>query len=110
MSTFRPAIACLLATVMLTGAVAAPAAIARPTAEERYLSSYGEPPALDALAQEQYYSSYGTPEPQDSTSDGTAWLPIVLPAAAIVLVGAVLVVGRARHRARAGRVTARVAA
>ena len=44
---------------------------AAPSPEERYLNSYGSPPAADvstasAHAQEQYYSSYGTPDKAES--------------------------------------------
>jgi hypothetical protein len=114
-STIRPALACMLACAMLAAAIAAPAATARPTDQERYLSSYGAPPPLDdgtaaAQAQEQYYASYGPPAPQDHASDGIPWLPIVLPAVAVALAAVVVGTTRLRIRHRAGRRTARVAA
>jgi hypothetical protein len=113
-STIRPALACMLACAMLAAAIAAPAATASPTDQERYLSSYGAPPALDggtaaAQAQEQYYSSYGPLAPQDDASDGVPWLPIVLPAIAVALAAAVVGTTRLRRRDHAGRPAARVA-
>jgi hypothetical protein len=113
-STIRPALACVLACAMLASAIAVPAATARPTDQERYLSSYGAPPALDdgtsaAETQEQYYSSYGAPAPQDGASDGISWLPIVLPAVAVALTAVVVGTARLRRRHRAARPRARVA-
>jgi hypothetical protein len=113
-STIRPALSCVIACAMLASAIAVPAATARPIDQERYLSSYGPPAALDdgtsaAEVQEQYYSSYGAPAPRDGASDGIAWLPIVLPAAAFALTAVVVGSARLRRRHRAARPRARVA-
>jgi hypothetical protein len=88
MFTTRLAVACMLACGLL--AIAAPVVIAGPAPEERYLKSYGTPPALDAgaaaaQAQERYYASYGPPASQEEPSDGTPWLPIVLGSVAVVV-------------------------
>ena len=84
MSITRTAVACVLACGLL--AITAATAAAAPSPEERYLNSYGSPPAADvstasAQAQEQYYSSYGTPASHQQPSGETPWLPIALVSA-----------------------------
>ena len=93
---------CTLACVALMAAVAA-AAVARPTAQERYYGSFESSPAQ---AQAAYYSSYGEPEqlsvPQSpAPSDDTPWLAI-----AASIAGAILIAGAGAtqvHRLRLRR-------
>jgi hypothetical protein len=112
-SNIHPILARLLACAMLAFAIAAPAATAAPIDQERYLSSYGAPPALAdgtaaAEAQEDYYQSYAPPESR--AADGVPWLAIVLPATAVALVAAGAVgATRVRRRNRAARPRERVA-
>ena len=102
----RSAVACVLACGLLT--IAAPAAAAGPSPEERYLKSYGSPPAVNtstasALEQEQYYSSYGTPASHETTSGETPWLPIALVSIAIVVAAGAVGATRRRRRPHAVR-------
>jgi hypothetical protein len=115
----HPAIACALACALLVAALGGTAAarssthaaIAAPLAQERYYSSYGEPPqSASALAQERYYSSYGEPEPltvpqSPAPSDDTPWGSIAIALAIMLALAAARTPGL-RTRRRAGRVTA----
>ena len=96
----RTAVACVLACGLL--AITAATAAAAPSPEERYLNSYGSPPAADisttsAQAQEQYYSSYGTPASHQEPSGETPWLPIALVSLAVVVAAGAVAATR-RHR------------
>ena len=113
MLTTRSFISCVVAFALLASAVAAPAVIARPAPEERYLASYGAPPVTEdgtaaAEAAESYYSSYGPP--QDTTSGGADWLPTALFSVALVLAAIAAIVALRRRRFHTGRRrTARIA-
>jgi hypothetical protein len=92
---------CTLACVALMAAFSA-AAVARPTAQERYYGSFESSPAQSQAA---YYSSYGEPElsvPQSpAPSDDTPWLAI-----AASIAGAILIAGAGAtqvHRLRLRR-------
>ena len=103
----------LIVCALLASAIAAPAAIARPIDQERYLQSYGTAPALDdgtaaAKAQEDYYQSYGPP--QNGASDGIDWVPIIAPTVALALALGIAGAVGLRRRSRAGHPRARVAA
>jgi hypothetical protein len=102
----RPVISCVIACALLASAVTAPAVFAGPLDQERYLESYGAPPATDdgvaaAQAQESYYSSYGPP--QDTTSGGADWLPTALFSVALVLAAIAVIVALRRRRFHTGR-------
>ncbi len=108
----RPIVVCVMACALLASVVAAPAAIAGPLDQERYLESYGSPPATDdgaaaAQAQESYYSSYGSP--QNTSSGGADWLPTALFSVALVLAAIAIIVVLRRRRFHTGRRTARIA-
>jgi hypothetical protein len=108
----RPIVVCVMACALLASVVAAPAAIAGPLDQERYLESYGSPPATDdgaaaAQAQESYYSSYVSP--QNTTSGGADWLPTALFSVALVLAAIAIIVVLRRRRFHTGRRTARIA-
>ena len=103
--TTRTAVACVLACGLLA-ITAATAAAASP--EERYLNSYGSPPAADvsttsAQQQEQYYSSYGTPASHEMPSGETPWLPIALVSVAIVVAAGAVGATRRQRRLHAVR-------
>jgi len=93
---------CTLACVALMAGFTA-AAVAAPTAEERYYRSFDESPAQ---AQAAYYSSYGAPDPlsapqSPAPSDDTPWLAI-----AASIAGAILIAGAGAtqvHRLRLRR-------
>ena len=93
---------CTLVCVALMAAFSA-AAVASPTPEEQYYSSYESSPAQ---AQEAHYSSYGAPDPvsapqSPAPSDDTPWLAI-----AASLAGAILIAGAGAtqvHRLRLRR-------
>jgi hypothetical protein len=93
---------CTLVCVALMATFTA-AAIAAPTAEERYYRSFEESPAQ---AQAAYYSSYGNPDPlsapqSPAPSDDTPWLAI-----AASIAGAILIAGAGAtqvHRVRIRR-------
>jgi hypothetical protein len=102
----RTAVACVLACALLT--ITAATAAATPSPEERYLNSYGSPPAADvstasAQAREQYYSSYGTPESPQQPSGETPWLPIALVSLAVVVAAGAVATTRHRRRLHALR-------
>jgi hypothetical protein len=97
----RTTVACVFACGLL--AITAATAAAAPSPEERYLNSYGSPPAADvstaaAQTQEQYYSSYGTPASRQEPSGEAPWLPIALVSLAIVVAAGA--VGATRRRRR----------
>jgi hypothetical protein len=113
-STIRTGFARALACALLASAIAVPAATAGPLDEERYLSTYGPPAALDseaaaAEAAEQYYASYGPPAAPSDEPDGTPWLPFVLPALVVALAAGAVATTRVRRRHHAARRTAHVA-
>jgi hypothetical protein len=92
---------CTLACIALLAAFSA-AAVAAPTAQERYYRSYEGTPAQTL---EDYYSSYGAPDPLSApsspASDDTPWLAI-----AASIAGAILIVAAATsqvHRVRIRR-------
>lgn len=83
----RSAVICALACAALTATVCS-AAVARPTAQERYYSSFESSPAQ---TQEAYYSSYGAPEPISPApapvpGDSTPWLAIAASLAGGLLI------------------------
>jgi hypothetical protein len=104
--TTRPVVACVMACALLASAVAAPAVIAAPTDQERYLQSYGAPQVTDdgvaaAEATESYYSSYGPP--QDTASGGADWLQTALLSVALALAAIAVIVALRRRRFHTGR-------
>ena len=97
---------CTLACVALMATFTA-AAIAAPTAEERYYRSFEESPAQ---AQAAYYSSYGAPDPlsapqSPAPSDDTPWLAI-----AASIAGAILIVAAGASQVQRVRIRRRRAA
>ena len=107
------ALCALLASVPVSAAAARPIEDPQASAalsQERYYSSYGDPPAITAgasavYAQERYYSSYGDAEPltlpqPSAPSDGFPWLVVSLSIAAALAIAAASTTHLRRLRVR----------